>query len=168
ARQEPLLLLVGARELDRQRAKLLDGDDQAARRTDLRELLDRDEGHDGARAEAAELLVVEDSEELVLAEELDDVPRELGLPVDLRRPRSDALACECPDEIADLALLVGERIDDHAASLTRTNPPNRASKVVSMTRLRLSLGAFAALGALALATASAGGSMASPRRLEIT
>jgi hypothetical protein len=37
-----------------------------------------------------------------------------------------------------------------------------------MTRLRLSLGAFVALGALTLATASAGGSIASPRRVEVT
>src|SRR5207237_4575667 len=121
ARQEPLLLLVGPPELDRKRPELLDGDDQAARGADLRDLLDRDERHQRARAEAAVLLVVEDPEELVLAEELDDVPRELRALVDLGRPRRDPLAREGADELADLALLVAERVDGHAAIVGATS-----------------------------------------------
>ena len=54
------LLLVGARELDRERAELLDREDQAARRADLRDLLDRDERQQRARADAAVLLVEHD------------------------------------------------------------------------------------------------------------
>ena len=46
---------------------------------------------------------------LVLAEELDDVPRELGRLVDLGRARRDALARERADEVADLALLAVSR-----------------------------------------------------------
>ena len=94
-RQEALLLLVRARELDAERAELLDGDDQAGRRADLRELLDRDEHHQRASARAAVLLLEGQAEELVLAEELDHVPRELGLLVDLGRARGDALAPVC-------------------------------------------------------------------------
>ena len=110
-RQEALLLLVGAGELDPERAELLHGDDQPARRADLRELLDDHEGHQRALADAAVLLVVQDAEEVVLAEDLDDVPRELAGLVDLGRARRDALARERPDELADLALLVVQRVE---------------------------------------------------------
>ena len=64
-RQEALLLLVGPRELEPERPELLHGDDQAARRADLRDLLDRDERHQRRRADAAVLLVEEDPEDLV-------------------------------------------------------------------------------------------------------
>ena len=61
------------------------------------------------------LLVEEQAEDLVLAEELDHVPRELVRLVDLGRARSHALACERADELADLALLVGEDVPRHGA-----------------------------------------------------
>ena len=120
-RQEALLLLVAARELEPERAELLHGDDQAARRADLRHLLDRDERHQCRRADAAVLLVEQDPEDLVLAEELDDVPRELGALVDLRGARRDALAREVAHEVADLALLVGQRVDRHARQVYAGN-----------------------------------------------
>ena len=104
--------------------ELLDGDDQAARRTDLGDLLDRHERHQRGGAEAAVLLVVEDAEDPVLAEELDDVPRKLGRLVDLGRARRDALARELADQLADLLLLLGQRLGRHAR-----NP--RASLLVS-------------------------------------
>jgi hypothetical protein len=63
------------------------------------------------------LLVVREPEELVLAEELDHVPGELALLVDLGGPWRDALAGERPDKVADLALLVGQRINWHGESL---------------------------------------------------
>ena len=120
-RQEPLLLLLGAGELDPERAELLDGDDQPARRADLRQLLDRHERHQRARADAAVLLVVHDAEELVLAEDLDDVPRELGRLVDLGGARRDPLARDRAHELADLALLVGQRVEGaHGGSLDRS------------------------------------------------
>ena len=62
---------------------------------------------------AAVLLVEEEPEEVVLAEELDHVPRELGRLVDLGGARRDALARQRADEVADLALLVGERVERH-------------------------------------------------------
>jgi hypothetical protein len=49
----------------------------------------------------------------VLAEELDDVPGELVRGVDLRRAGRDAVARERPYEIADLDLLVGQRLPGH-------------------------------------------------------
>src|SRR5262249_21926013 len=116
-RQEALLLLVRAGELDAERAELLHGDDQPARRAHLRDLLDRNERHQRARAKAAVLLVEENPEDLVLPVERDDVPGKLGRLVDLRRPRRDALARELPDQLADLALLVGQRIKRHEGSV---------------------------------------------------
>src|SRR5207253_6127677 len=101
-------------------AQRLRGDDEPARRAHLRDLLDRDERHERARADPAVLLVVEDPEDLVLAEEVDDVPRELGRLVDLARPWSDPLPRELADQLADLALLVAERFERrHGSSLAR-------------------------------------------------
>src|SRR5438270_727504 len=51
-RQVALLLLVGAGELGPERAELLHGEDQPARRADLRDLLDRDQREQRPRAEA--------------------------------------------------------------------------------------------------------------------
>ena len=62
---------------------------------------------------AAVLLVGERREDAVLAEELDDVPRELGRLVDLGRARRDPLAGERAHEVADLALLGRQRIVRH-------------------------------------------------------
>ena len=64
----------------------------AARRARLGDLLDRDVEHQRAGAGAAVLLVERQAEEVVLGEQLADVPRVLGLRVDLRRPRRDPLA----------------------------------------------------------------------------
>ena len=54
--QEALLLLVGAEQVERQRAELLDHQDQGARGAGLRNLLDRDVEHQRAGAGAAVLL----------------------------------------------------------------------------------------------------------------
>ena len=62
-------------------------------------------------------LVEQDPEDLVVPEELDDVPRELGVLVDLRSPRSDPLTRQIADEVADLALFVGQRVARHAESV---------------------------------------------------
>ena len=118
-RQVALLLLLRARELEPERAELLHGEQQAARRADLRDLLDRDEREQRAGAGAAPLLVVEEAEELVLAEELDDVPRELVRLVDLGRTRRDALARERAHELADLPLLLGQDVPGHGAESSR-------------------------------------------------
>jgi hypothetical protein len=56
----------------------------------------------------------------VLAEELDEVPRELGRLVDLCGTWSNPLACERPDEIADLALLVRQRVVGNYSSQVKT------------------------------------------------
>ena len=122
-RQEALLLLLGAGELDPERAELLHGDDQPARRADLRDLFDRHERHQCARADSAVLLVVHDPEQVVLAVQLDHVPRKLGARVDLGGARGDALVRERPHELANLALLVGQRIEDaHGANSSRAHP----------------------------------------------
>jgi len=111
SRQEPLFLLLGPGELDPERPELLHRDDQPARRADLGQLLDRHERHQRALADPAVLLVVHDPEEVVLAEELDDVPRELGALVDLGGARRNPLTRDRADELADLALFLGQRVE---------------------------------------------------------
>ena len=64
---------------------------------------------------------------LVLAVELDDVPRELVRLVDLGRARRDALARERADELADLELLVGQRLPGHGRSLGRERTTPRGT-----------------------------------------
>ena len=66
------------------------------------------------------LLVEEQAEELVLAEELDDVPRELVRLVDLGRARRDPLARERAHELADLALLVAQDVPGHCQEIRST------------------------------------------------
>ena len=106
-------------ELEPERAELLHREDEPARRADLRDLLDRDEREERPGAGAAVLLVEEEPEDAVLAVELDDVPRELVRLVDLGRARRDAVARERADELADLELLVGQRLPGHGRSLGR-------------------------------------------------
>src|SRR5262249_33795802 len=55
----------------------------------------------------------------VVAEQLDDVPGELGALVDLCGAGRDAPAREVAHEVADLPLLVAERIDRHEAKCMR-------------------------------------------------
>ncbi len=74
-----------------------------------------------AGAGAPVRLVEEEAEDPVLAVELDDVPRELVRLVDLGRARGDPVARERADELADLELLVGQRLPGHARSLGRTS-----------------------------------------------
>ena len=111
SRQEPPLLLVAAGELDPERAELLHRDDQPARRAHLRQLLDHHQRHQRARTDPAVLLVEQRPEQVVLPEQLDHVPRKRRAPVDLRSPRSDPLPRQCAHELADLTLLVGQRIE---------------------------------------------------------
>ncbi len=59
------------------------------------------------------------AEDLVLAEDLDEVPGELPGLVDLGRARRDALARERANELADLALILRERVIAHLQILRR-------------------------------------------------
>ncbi len=111
--------------LTRERAELLHGEDQPARRADLRDLLDRDEREQRPGARPPVLLVEEQPEDAVLAEELDDVPGKLVRCVDLRRARRDPLARDRPDEISNLELLVAQMFPGHARSLGREPLPRR-------------------------------------------
>ncbi len=112
-RQPRRALLRRPRELQPERAELLDGEDQPGRRADLRDLLDRDEGEQRSRAEPAVGLVEEQSEDAVLAVELDDVPGERVRGVDLGGARRDALARQRADQLAQLTLLVGQGVPGH-------------------------------------------------------
>src|SRR5205807_820699 len=125
SRQVTLLPLVAASELEAERAELLHGEDQRRGRADLRHLLDRDQREESAGAEPAVVLGEEEAKDVVLAEELDDVPREVVGRVDLGGARRNSLTGELPDEIAQLSLLVGQDVPGHGGvSLSpRRRPP---------------------------------------------
>ena len=110
ARQEALLQLVGAEQLDRQRAELLHHQDQRGRGARLGDLLDRHVEHQRAGAGAAVLLLERQPEQVLLGEQLAQVPRVLGLGVDLGRPRRDPLAHDLADRVAEGHMVVGERV----------------------------------------------------------
>ena len=123
-RQEPLLQLVGAEQLDRQRAELLDHQDQRDCRRRLRELLDRHLEHQRAGAGAAVLGVERKAEDVLVAEQLAEVLRVLVLRVDLRGARGDLLLGDLPDEVAEVLEFLGDVIDvGHGRSGYRPRPP---------------------------------------------
>ena len=109
-KNEPVLTYApGTRE----RAELLDGEDEPRRRARLRDLLDRDEQHERPGAGAPVLLVEGQREDVVLAEELDHVVGELRRGVDLRRSRRHPFPRQGAHEVAELALLVCEDVPGH-------------------------------------------------------
>ena len=145
AREPALLLLVRAVVLDRERAELLEGQDEPRGGAGLGDLLDGDEHHERAGARAAEALLEREAEDLVVAQELDHVPGELALLVDLGRTGRDALAGQGADEVADLALLAGERLVAHGAILVAAAGwPDRpdALRRGLFNRFRHTFGAF--------------------------
>ena len=82
---------------------------QAARR--LRDLLDGHLQHQRAGAGAAVLLVERQREDVVLAEQLADVPRVLGLRVDLRGARRDPLLGDLAHGRPEVAQLLRDLVD---------------------------------------------------------
>ena len=59
---------------------------------------------------AAVLLGERQREDVVLAEQLADVPRVLALLVDLRRARRDPLLRDLPDRVAEVQELLRDRV----------------------------------------------------------
>src|SRR4029453_13553774 len=91
-------------------------------RADLRDLFDRDEREQRAGAGAAVLLVEQETEDALVAEQLDDVPRELVRGVELGGPRRDPLARERADVVAQLSLIVAQDIPGHGRSVRAMCP----------------------------------------------
>ena len=115
--QETVLLLLGARKPQRERAQLLHGEDEPHRRIGLGDLLHGDEQHQRPRIRPSVALVEGEPEDLVLAQELDHVPREVARLVDLGRAGSDSLTRQGADELADLTLFLGKRVPRHTSIL---------------------------------------------------
>ena len=134
--QVALLLLVAAGELEAERAELLHREDQGRGRADLPHLLDRDQREERAGAEPAVLLGEEEAEDVVLAEQLDDVPGELVGGVDLGRARRDPLARELPDEVAQLPLLVVQDVPGHGAEFTGRARSRASARALQPRRAR--------------------------------
>ena len=105
-RHPALLLLVRAAVEQRQRAQLLDGRDQAARGAHPAELLDDEQSVEiMSAAQAAVLVRKRQRQEVVLAQQLDDVPRELAAAVDLGRARRDLVLGQLAHGVAQRALI---------------------------------------------------------------
>ena len=105
-----VLLLVGAGEEQRQAGQLLHGEDQSTRGADAADLLDREADGKQVATETAVLLRVRQAQDVVAGEELLDVPRELGRPIDLGSARRDPIVGEHPDRVAQRELVVGKAI----------------------------------------------------------
>ena len=109
--QEPVLQLVGAEQLDRQRPELLDHQDQRGRRARLGDLLDRHVQHQRAGAGAAVLGLERQPEDVLLGQQRAQVPRVLGVLVDLRRARRDPLPRDLPDRVPEVEVLLRDRVE---------------------------------------------------------
>src|SRR5439155_26773297 len=105
-----LLLLRRAREQQRQRAELLDREDERRRGTYAADRLDREADREQVRPDAAVLGRERQAEDVVRGEELADVRGELGRPIDLGRTRRDLLVGEEPDRVTEHELLLGQTV----------------------------------------------------------
>ncbi len=72
------MLILGPGETEREGAELLHGEYEPDGGIGLRDLLDGDEEHERARVRPSVALVEREPEDLVLAQELDHVPREVA------------------------------------------------------------------------------------------
>ena len=109
-RQPAGFLLVGTGEQDRQRAKLLHGEDQAARGADPADLLDREADRQELTTDAAELRRERQAQDVLGGQELLDVPGKFGRPVDLGGPWRDPLVGEDPHGVAEELLLLRQPV----------------------------------------------------------
>ena len=104
------LLLRRAGEQQRQRAELLDGQDQPGRGAGAAELLDGEADRQQLAAEAAVFLGKRQGQDVLGGEELAQVLGELAGPVDLRGAGRDPLVGELADGIAQELLLLGQPV----------------------------------------------------------
>src|SRR4051812_26071533 len=111
ARQEALLLLVRAEELDRQAAELLDHQDERAARRRLGDLLDRHLEHQRPRPGTAVLLGEREGEDVRLAEQLAYVPRVLRRAIDLGRTRRHPALHDRANALEEVAVLLRDLVD---------------------------------------------------------
>ena len=142
ARQEPLLQLLGAVELDRQRAELLDHQDQRRRGVGLGDLLDRHVQHQRAGAGAAVLLLERQPQDVLFGQQPAQVVRVLGLLIDLRRARRDPLLRDLADRVAEVQILLRESCRYRRALTLAQSYPSRQPRV-SITNTRACGGATA-------------------------
>ena len=127
SRNVAALLLLACRESSSgDRAERLDREDQAGRRADLRQLLDRDEQHQRAGAGATVRSWNGQRKDLRLTQRLDDVPGKLPRRVDLGRPRRHPLRRDLADEVAQLPLIVREPVVRHALIVGAGSHPARS------------------------------------------
>ena len=117
ARQVRALELLGAEVDDRQHRQLRDQEHEARRRAHPRQLLGRDRLGDEVRARAAVLDRQTERRQLHRHERVERVPVISGELVGLRRPRGDLVLAELAHDLAELALLVGQRDRLHGPSV---------------------------------------------------
>ena len=141
-RQVSVLLLLGPGKQDREGAELLHGGDEAGRGVGTRDLLDKDGLGDLVECGAAVPLLEAGAEQVLLGEELLEVPRELRGGVDLRGPRRDALRRELAHDGTKLIVIGGWQVGHSAprrgTSAWRGSGASESSRSVDASRDRLS------------------------------
>ena len=110
AREVAVLLLLVAGQQDRQGAELLNGGDQAGGRVGARDLLDEDGLRDLVEGRPAVALREARAEQVLLREELLEVPGELLLLVDLGGTGCDPLRGELAHDGAQLVVIGGRQV----------------------------------------------------------
>ena len=108
-----------AGEGDRQRAELLDGQDQAGRGARPAELLDGEADAQQLPAEAAVLDRERQREDVVVGEQPPHVLGELGRSVDLGGARGDPLVGEDADRVAEHLVLFGQAVGPRGSARGR-------------------------------------------------
>jgi hypothetical protein len=102
--------LITHSSLDRQRAELLDHQDQGAGGAGLGDLLDPDLQHQRPGPGAAVLLLEGQAEDVLLGQQLADVPGVLALAVDLPGPGSDLLDRDLADRLTEVEHLLRDLV----------------------------------------------------------
>ena len=140
AGQQALLHLIGAEQADRQGAELLHHEHQRRGGARLRDLLDRDVEHQRAGAGSAVLLLEAQTEQIVLGEQLAQIPGVLRLRVDLSRAGGHALTHDLADRVAEIDVLLGQFVDvadclHRSAIVTRRDQaPMRPAAFIAVDR----------------------------------
>ena len=104
------LLLIRTGQQERQRTERLHREDESRRRADAADRLDRQADRQEVATDPAVFDRERQAEHVVRGEELLDVPRERGRPVDLRGSGGDPLVGQQPHGVAEPELVLGQPV----------------------------------------------------------
>ena len=122
-RQVAGLLLLVAREQDGQRGELLDDRYQAGGRVGARDLLDHDRLADAVELGSPKRGREGGAQQILLGQQLLEVPRKLSLRVDLGRTWGDSLLRQLANDGAQLNVLIRQPVGHPIGPCTSTCSP---------------------------------------------